>query len=60
VEEEKDYKKIAEDAKKQMEVAKAANRRHASDLTEMKRVSADARELLQQGRLRQRKRESTD
>ena len=53
------YRKLVDDAKKQIGVAKAANRRHSADLTRMKRVAEDARESLRDSQARQRNRATT-
>lgn len=55
----KDYRYIADEARDQCENAKAQSRRHSCDLKQMRRVAAEAKDLLQQGQARQRKRENT-
>jgi len=56
----KDYRQVADDARDQCEKAKTQSHQHSSDLEKMKRVASEAKELLEQGQARQRKRENPD
>lgn len=55
----KDFRTTLDDAKKQTEVAKAANHRHSADLEKMKRVEKYARESLRESQERQLNRTTT-
>jgi len=53
----KNYRKSAKDAHKQANQAAKSSRQHSNDLGQMIRSAKDAREVLTDGRNRQRKRE---